>query len=541
MHLKKIKFNRQDLFFYLVLISGLVLIYGHLIPRDAFIDFDDHIIFSNFDRVKTFSEYLDHVQKGLIPDVQPVRDFFSWMNFQLLHRFGYGFFHITNLLTFITLIAGLRKGMNLLFEYRKKSIDLFLLAVAFSPLYVSSVAWLSSRKHLLSATFIVWASVALIRFIRGEKKQWIWMTLLFTLSVFSQPINLLWPIFAWIILVFYGKKREWIYLTPSFVVAGIAGLINLKYYDTTYLWISGGFNKYARESDSGLGASYLVYGRYFFQVLIPYWTGIGEYGYVSWQNIFGLALIAPYYYLLYKFTDLKKPLVIFSAFTLGLFPVIWKITHRFGTDTYLVSASIPILIGLYMIISRIRINPRIGVVLVLSLITTELSFSHTKAAHWDNVFILFKEAFYNEPSFMNHYRYVSWLMTNASYQEVFDQAVDLYEKYPDRIGSQNLVARMIAIANITPQEKINLMARFKFTSRTAGAMVASFEHELGHFETTYDILSKIEKTHVSLNGVGYGCTNYADLWKSSCEKLKRKDCANIPKIVANKCDETINL
>lgn len=531
----------RNILFYTILTSGLTFIYGHLLSNDPFLVYDDIMVVGNVEKINSFTSYLQALQKGHIPDIQPVRDFFTFLNYFLLRHTGYGFFHALNMLTFVGMIMGLRKGLNLIFKFEKLAIDGLLLLIAFSPLYISSVAWLSSRKHLLSATFIVWASVHLIRFIQGSLKSWIWFTLFFALSILSQPINILWPCFASLALLFYGKRKDLLILLPSFGVAAVVGILNLKYYSSTYLWISGGYSKYANVLDSGIGASYLVYGRYFLQVLVPYWTSIGEYGYQSWQNILGLSLIAPYYYIFYKLTDLRKPILVFTAFTLGIFPVIWKITHRFGTDTYLVSASIPLLIGLFLIVRASGIKRKIIAPLLALLICGEVAISKEKAKVWDDTFSVFKQAYETEKSFMNQYLYLSWMMTQSGFQDVFNVAADLYEKYPDRIGAQNLLARIIAVAEISVDEKIKLFSRFNFSSRTAGIMMASFEQERGNYNNAYSILDGIMSSHSSLNGVGFGCNMISELWTTSCQKSGRSNCDRLKDIVTKKCDDSINL
>jgi hypothetical protein len=534
-------FTLSDFAFYFILISGLYLIYGHLFESDLFIAYDDSLISNGLEHITSLNQYIDHIRKGLIPDIQPVRDLFTWINYRLIRLNGSGHFHLTNVLVFVFLLMGIRKGLRLMFDRSKPLIDGLVLLIAFSPLHVSSVAWISARKHLLSGAFTVWASVALIRFIQGSRIQWIAFTIFYLLAVFSQPINLLWPCFALVANHLYGNRKDYPFLIPSMAITLIVGYLNLRYYETTYLWVSGGYSKYSNTEESKWGASYLAYCRYLFQSLVPYWTSVGEYDFRSWQNIAGAILIAPYYYVITKLTDLRKSILIFIAFMLALLPVIWKMTQRFGTDNYLVTASIPILIGVLLILRHSRIKPVIISAILIAGIGAEFQHSKSKAAVWTDTFSIFEQAYQVEPGFMNQFQYTDWLLNRGNIDTAYPLAVDLYQRHSDKLGASNLLARAITMTQLPVEKKIELFVQFKFYSKSSRLLLAQLELSRNNPAKAYEIVESVFSGTNSVNGVGFRCSSIAELWKKSCVRLKRKDCDQLDQRVAVKCNENNNL
>jgi hypothetical protein len=537
----KLPIPLRDVVFFLILLTGLYLIYGHLFETDAFLAYDDSLISKGLESIHSFSDYIHSIRNGSIPDLQPVRDLFTWINYRLLDLTGKGHFHLMNVLVFILLLGGIRKGLQLLFERSGTLIDALVLLIAFSPLQVSSVAWISARKHLLSGALTVWATVSLIRFLQGQRRQWIIFTVLFLLAVFSQPINLFWPCFALMSMFLYGQKRLWKFLIPSFIIAAIVGYLNLRYYDSIYVWISGGFSKFQKTKESGWGASYLAYGRYFLQTLVPYWTSVGEYDIQSWQNIAGLMLIPPYYYLLSKLTDMRKAVLIAIAFTTGLIPVIAKITNRFGTDNYLVTASIPLMVGFFLILRHSGLKTKILAPILLVAIGAEFQLSRTRAQAWTDTFSIFEQAYELESGFINQFQFTDWLLNRGDVGTAYPLAVDLYERHPEKLGANNMLARAITMTDLSLEKKVELFVQFRFFSRPSRLLLANLEFLRNKPEKTYEIIESVLSGTESVNGIGYRCSLIADLWKKSCVKMGRTDCEQLDAKVSSKCNEDHNL
>lgn len=134
----------------------------------------------------------------------------TWLSLTLdAHIFGANSaaFHLTNLWIHVA-------NVLLVFAFLTKLLRSKLLAFgvalifALHPANIESVAWISERKGLLSASFFLLGIIDYMKFIAGEPKVKIWRFLLFfVLSLLSKPTYLL-AIPALIFALFYLQRRS---------------------------------------------------------------------------------------------------------------------------------------------------------------------------------------------------------------------------------------------------------------------------------------------------------------------------------------------
>lgn len=195
----------------------------------------------------------------------------------------------------------------LLLATQRRWPSFFVAAVfAVHPLHVESVAWISDRKDLLSATFWLLALMAYARYVRSPGAgRMALVTALFLLSLLSKtmavtlPFVLLlldiWPFarveLSWNSIRTHGSLvRE---KTPLFI------LTLLACFATLYVQEGGGAVRLLEEVTAGqrLANAAAGYGAYIRQTFLPFGLGIfyppGEASLSSGATVFGLvALVA---------------------------------------------------------------------------------------------------------------------------------------------------------------------------------------------------------------------------------------------------------
>ena len=350
---------------FVALLLLLSVIYTKIILLNPILNYDDKYITEPLKSVINFSGYIESIKNGQIPDVQPVRDFIYLASLKLQPWFPLFNYHFVNVLFWFATCLFIYSIFSY-FTKRNLTSAFFTLLIAISPLATSSIAWVAAQKHILS-TFFTLMATAFVLNTKEENlnfKNSILISLVYTLAIFAHPINLLWP--YWVFLFFHIKKyplkKNIIFLLPSLLCSLIGYAVNAIYYDTIYVQANGGLSKYDPQLANDFGVRFLALGRYFFVTLFPFDTLPSSHYIGSTQNLIGLILFVCLCSAVYLYVKKSKdylPALFILYFLYPIFPVTFKMTRIFCSDTYILNASI----GIYLLmayfsnqVKRIKIN-----------------------------------------------------------------------------------------------------------------------------------------------------------------------------------------
>ena len=115
-------------------------------------------------------------------------------------------YHATNLLFHIVNIV-----LVFFFVYRVSNQRLPALIAAclfgIHPMHVESIAWITERKDVVYAFFYLLALIYYLRFINGNNKKYLWLTLLFfTFSLLSKSTAITLPLILFLIDYYFHRK-----------------------------------------------------------------------------------------------------------------------------------------------------------------------------------------------------------------------------------------------------------------------------------------------------------------------------------------------
>ena len=487
---------RNPCVFFLILFLALAAIYGMQWGADTFLDYDDFLVIEPMREVRTLHQYISALFEGRVYDVQPIRDLVTWIDFSLLNWFHISVFHLTNLFIWIGAIFGLRKLVTFAPEEKKNWLLAGILLIAVNPLYVTSVSWLSARKHLLAACFIVWATYYFLEWFnqnKPEKKQLVYAHVFYVLAVFSQPMVIFWPIFAAGLMVLNGRSREWLKLVPLMLIMfGTAYLNSVYYASAPYLKLSYGIPKISDPYNSILSIRLFAIGRYVFQVFIPYWTSLAIYSLSSWRGLTGIFLLPVSFYLFLKTSSKKITFLAYGFFILMLLPVVLRMTQIFGSDTYVITASFGLFFLLVQAVYALfRRQQKLVAAVAVVLFGLMLSLSRERASAFDNDVHAFGEAWRLEESAGTGEDYLHALMHAKLTREAVWHAEAMLRLYPESATAQGVIAH--AIENdpeLTPAQKIEKIYGYHFFNSYALVILSDLEFTMKNYKNSEDLLIK---------------------------------------------------
>ncbi|MBF0314160.1 MAG: hypothetical protein HQK52_12145 [Oligoflexia bacterium] len=370
------KIIRHPLLFYTSIYAVLLIIYSPILLRSLPILNDYDVVITPLSKVSSISEYLKLMFSLKTVDIQPIRDFSHLLDLYLL-KHGIFFFHAHNLLCWFLIIFVVSKIFSLISNSRPLAM-LVTLLFAFHPALLQSVNLVVGRKHLLAFLFITMATYLLLKAqvqVQQQNsviaKKWpstlpafptflLLLTLLYTLSIFSQPITLLWS--CWCILFIFlffhndsdnkhehGNKTLYSY-TPLLLML-LLMLFNIAanaYYYEHYYAVQFASSKYD-GSEEYIYIKLLALGRMFFQLIYPHdFTFL--YSSDSLKNWIGLGLLIPFLYILKKRLPLKS-LLLWISFSLIPIPILlYRMTQIFYQDAYLLVPSLGFFILLLLLL-----------------------------------------------------------------------------------------------------------------------------------------------------------------------------------------------
>lgn len=357
----------------------LLVIYGAVLLQAPTLSYDDEDLIFPLKNVSQLSQYMEKVKSGDILDRQPIRDLSYWLELQVEQAIGFRNSQFVNvlllfacLLVFYVLLKTAKSFFPILNE---KFIFPVLILTAVHPVVVPSVAWAASRKHLLSGLFILLSTYFLMKLHLGSngarskaivKTTALSIIFYYTLSLFSQPINLMWLAFAGVFLLLISEEASltekikrafsanYLWMIPCLLVAVTAIIINWSYYSSEIFMATQGegSNKILDESVLNILKRFHILGRYFLQLVFPFWASPAPYELFDFRSLIGLILFVGAVTLWFK-TQLQQKLFWFG-FTFLMAPIFMmtiRLTNHGGWDTYLFTPLFGFMFLVYSLLS----------------------------------------------------------------------------------------------------------------------------------------------------------------------------------------------
>ena len=472
-----------------------------LIVADPILSYDDQVLVTPlFSGLYPWNlSYYQGIFHGGIWDVQPVRDLSYSLDYFLNYFFKLKTFHLQNLLIWIGICYFLNRILLELKVRLNLRISILILCL-FYPIFWISVSWISARKHLLSAFFIL---IATHKVVESKTKnenlsflhQWK-IALAYLASCFSQPINILWPLFF--LYSFKNELKKYRILITSILGIGfITGIINLFYYSKIYPLILN-IPKFAASNDEHFSLKILGFSRSLFQIFIPVWATPTPYYQGSPQNILGIVFLTFTIWVFIKTKDFFiRSFLIFSL--LPLVVIFTQSTNIFGSDTYLIIPGI----GFFIIVSsflnkkKIISNKSLSIIFLPYLVSCIFSCRVISLSNL-NVKDLFYRAYQIEPTPFNLRTLLRETFRAKDYKNSKTYAIQLIQWDPYGPFNDNIFSSIIfSLPDIKDEEKIKIfehtLTTHKDLSWTTYNLAAIYAKK-SYFQKSYDLLNNLQ-TH----------------------------------------------
>lgn len=438
----------------------------NLLKNDPFLYRDDYLGVAPLAEVQSLKDYLVARENFKIFDLLPVRDFSFYLDYRVKALTGFSPFHFTNLLVWLCVLAISFKTVGLL-HGRSRIVQGAFLLYATHPIFMGSTAWISARKHLLAAFFILCATYLLLKAIRdGTRKPFllgIGVCSLYLLSVFSQPITALWPVWALLYVALSeasGDRKKLCY-----AVAGVCIPIMVLVLFANFQFYTGGYSKVASvpkfesHPDANMGMRLLALGRYFMNFVMPTRLAVAYYP-GSTFNFIGLILFGAFAAICFRLLPLKQVLIWGAFFFFPLLIVTVRLTNIFVSDTYVVTAAFGLL-NLFILIAtkasaHVFQRPmarRLSLAAALAVLVGYVALSARYAATWENDSALWEHAYRTEPSPSTLKAHTEWLLHRRAFGEALRVSTWLKEWMSNEPLAEGLWARALFENPAIPAEK----------------------------------------------------------------------------------------
>lgn len=389
--------SKEFLWTTLAFIVLIIIYYKHVID-DPFTGRDDYWILTPLFQINTLADFISYYYDIGSPDIQPIRDISLIIDIIINRTTGLSTYHLQNLiiwlLTFFLIFISFKKYVTSKNNYVLTSI--ILLMICAHPIVTSSIGWISARKHLLATFFIIWTFVQIIK--NNGKLNYKVFTL-YLLSVFSQPIMILFPLWYLAYSIIYRKesfKKEKIYLFQALMLLAI--FINYKYYNLYYLQT----NQTSKIETLHFNFSNEVidclmkFGNYFFLILIPNNLTI-YYNYNYIKSYAGILFFLFILYIFIKKYGVTNAILFISLVLLPLLIPIIKIKIILINDTYLLIPICLLIVGFAYLFKDFE-NSKIKVSVLIGVVISMIALSIIEAKQWLNQEELWQKNFTTNPN-----------------------------------------------------------------------------------------------------------------------------------------------
>jgi hypothetical protein len=393
-----------------VMVTAILLAYFPLLTPGDFVNPDGQLMIPLLQELEGPFDYLQKLITFRTLDVQPLRDLSLLFDLWVFNRTGWNISVLHNLLLWLVCGALLHRIIQRSFPTLGAPEQLlWVVAFLVYPLFSQTLGWGAARKHLLALTFIL---IATHRWLRQEPgPQWrntLIITFAYAASVLSQPIGILWPL--WALGHRWGQsseagKRALLTLLPAGIVMSGMALVNLAYYSSSEVFLS----RYGAKTDElvEIGDKVLALGHYAFQLAFPYLLSF-NYTLGHWSTLTGLALAVGFGCLLLLSRIDRSWVVSWLGFAaLPLLVVMTKSSHLY--DTYLLIPAVGVLILLLGLRQLLPLGKSVSILLlILSCIWVIVTQDESRG--WKDEILLTQRSFERRPSCMTagHYLRISY-------------------------------------------------------------------------------------------------------------------------------------
>ncbi len=511
----------------------LLIVYFPLLSASRTEDPDAQIILPNLESYVHISDYL----KGLVTlktiDFQPVRDASLYLDLYLFQNFNMNTIITQNYIWWIGCCFTIWSILSFAFqEKEKRLISLLCLIFSTYPLFVPVIGWGMSRKHILSFFFILISTREVIRLERLDLKSGLIISVGYLLSVLSQPINILWPIWSFLYLKIIKNeslKRTISYLTPCFLTLLILGIVNYLYYEFSPVYV---LHFQSKTSEALLSADkILAIGHYFFQMFYPFSLSF-QYSLGDFQVLVGLAIFSICILLVYKSWSTSRALWLL----LGALPILVVLnTPHILSDSYLLVPSFALIALIGNILPK-TFSTKIAFFMSIMIVGFGL-FSHFESKNWLTPISLTKISFERRPNCRNAINYVrsvyesfakapddakSFLITNECLK-----TVDETQYYS--LSKVILITSFLFHEDELPiPERVKQLSIFAEKYIVAAMSLAALHIKYQNFVKADETIQKIIRISQTLS---ISSDNYhsitANMVLPYCQKLEWKECEDI--------------
>ncbi len=334
-----IKKSNQNLFLVLL----LVLTYLPVIVARKTVNMDAQLIMPLLESIKSPLQYLQMLIGFQTYDIQPVRDLTFFVDSFVFKKFNVNTFIIQNILYWIVACIYVKRILHHIFPSFKQ-IHCYYLSLLFAvyPLFCATLSWGIARKHILSFMFIIMTTWYFFQLLKNPETSLLNKFLvhaLYLLSILSQPITLLWPLWAWAYAMIMGRKnvRELTYvLLPSFGTFSLVTYINYLYYKNSTV-----FKLYfeSKTSDAfNFSDKILGIGHYIYQLCFPYLPATA-YQLGHWSVWVGILFLGIFSFIYLGLNLNRKWLIVWFGFLMFPLAIVLSNPHILS-DNYLLTPAL---------------------------------------------------------------------------------------------------------------------------------------------------------------------------------------------------------
>jgi hypothetical protein len=329
------------LLFILLLISYFPITSAYqVVNPDAF------IIFPNLQNFSGFGDYLQGLLQFKTIDLQPVRDLTFWIDEFVFKKFHLNISILHNMIWWTLSCFFVFKILCMLFPHFKKSTLLLITyCFAFYPLFSNTLAWGVARKHILAFFFLLLCVHLLMRIRDLSIKGSLGLCFFYVLSLLSQPIHVLFPLWGGIYLFVHKKHKNLkelvFFLMPSLLLMVATSVVNSLYYQKSQTYLAN-YSPRPGIFSFNPADSLLALGHYHFQLFFPYSLSF-DYFLGNENVLWGLAFFLALTLFAYKKSDKAGSIWLLLGYT--SLSVVLTSPNSFY-DTYLITLVLGTLIFL---------------------------------------------------------------------------------------------------------------------------------------------------------------------------------------------------
>lgn len=485
---------------------------------------DASLILGVFESTSGLWEYLTKLFTLKTMDFQPVRDLSLWIDWFIFKHLNVNTFIIQNAIVWIGICCVTLRLLRKIYNLSIERLFPFVLAYSVYPLFCSVLSWSMARKHLLAFLFILLATEKFIDYLQHNKKKDIWLVNLFyLLALLSQPIGILWPL--WAAFYAWSQKKLKISSTLSlfFILVSVA-VVNFIYYKESPVFTAIFESK--TEDAFQLADKILALGHYFYQLFVPYYQTF-FYDLGHWSIWVGL-LIAASFYMLYSFLKLpKKELALWSLFAFLPILVILN-TPNTKSDTYLLLPSFALLVLMVRMLEP-HLKKSFLLIPVLWIV-----FINVESRMWTD-----SRKFAHERNFQRRPTCVSAVMAaKADYANGVTPPTDVIQYFRDYeclrnssdfevVDSLVLNSNFIYYSPLPMSQKITTLENLQKIHWYPKLILAALYFQSDRQGEALGLMHDLNRDFGSLTGETSLIPPVANVIHPACEKLQDKSCLNI--------------